>query len=93
MPVRHWLYRGDVLWTEQGFRYSWNVMLMEKDGYVEFYVRDKTTGERYIEYPEKHLTPLQEKMMSTQPDMILQYAHFLANNYQNQLHHPVASVC
>ena len=27
------------------------------------------------------LTPLQEKMMSTQPDMILQYAHMLRDHF------------
>jgi hypothetical protein len=30
----------------------------------------------------KFITPLQEKMMATQPDMILQFAHFLAREYQ-----------
>lgn len=90
MPLRYLFYKGDVLWTEQGYRYAWNVMLMEKDGYVEFYVQDKLTGERFIEYPKKYLTPLQEKMMSTQPDMILQYASFLACKYQIKLKHQVA---
>jgi hypothetical protein len=28
-----------------------------------------------------YLTPQQEKQMSTQPDMILQFAHFLAKEY------------
>lgn len=90
MPLRYLLYKGNVLWTEQGFRYAWNVMLIEKDGYAEFHVQDKVTGENYIEFPKKYLSPLQEKMMNTQPDMILQYAHFLANKYQQTLHHPVA---
>ncbi|MDN3547798.1 HTTM domain-containing protein [Mucilaginibacter aquaedulcis] len=90
MPLRYLFYKGNVLWTEQGYRYSWNVMLIEKDGYVEFYVKDKITGERFIEYPKKHLTALQERMMSTQPDMILQYAHFLADGYRQKLGHPVA---
>jgi hypothetical protein len=90
MPLRYLLYKGNVLWTEQGFRYSWNVMLMEKDGYAEFTVQDKTTGSRYVEIPKKHLTSLQEKMMSTQPDMILQYARFLAAEYRQRLQHPVA---
>ncbi|HEY0245205.1 MAG TPA: HTTM domain-containing protein [Mucilaginibacter sp.] len=90
MPLRYLFYPGNVLWTEQGFRYAWNVMLIEKDGYIEFYVEDKTTGERYIEYPKKYLTPLQERMMDTQPDMILQYAHFLADKYWDKLGHPVA---
>jgi hypothetical protein len=65
-------------------------MLMEKDGYIEFYVEDKATHKRYIEYPRKYLTPLQERMMDTQPDMILQYAHFLADKYRDKLQHPVA---
>ena len=63
---------------------------MEKNGYVEFSVKDNFTGQRFIEYPKKYLTPLQEKMMSTQPDMILQYAHFIEKKYYEQLKHPVA---
>lgn len=90
MPLRQMLYKGNVLWTEQGFRYSWNVMLMEKNGVVEFNVKDKVSHQSFIEYPQKYLTPLQEKMMTTQPDLILQYAHFLGKKYQNALHHPVA---
>jgi len=89
MPLRYLFYSGNVLWTEQGFRYAWNVMLMEKDGYIDFYVEDKITHERYIEYPKKYLTPLQERMMDTQPDMILQYAHFLGDKYAQRLHHPM----
>jgi len=90
MPLRYIFYPGNVLWTEQGFRYAWNVMLMEKDGYIQFYVEDKTTHQRFIEYPQKYLTPLQERMMSTQPDMILQYANFLAGLYRKKLRHPVS---
>lgn len=90
MPLRYLLYPGNLLWTEQGFRYAWNVMLIEKDGYIEFYVEDKVTHKRYIEYPKKYLTALQERMMDTQPDMILQYAHFLAEKYTERLHHPVS---
>lgn len=89
MPLRYLLYKGNVLWTEQGYRYAWNVMLMEKDGYAEFKIKDKTTGNEYMEFPRKYLTALQEKMMSTQPDMLLQYAHFLAGKYLQKLHHPV----
>ncbi len=90
MPLRYLLYKGNVLWTEQGFRYSWCVMLMEKDGVIEFHLKDTITGEQYIEFPKKYLTPLQERMMSTQPDMILQYAHFLAKKYKDKYHHTFA---
>jgi hypothetical protein len=32
------------------------------------------------------LTVQQEKMMATQPDMILQYAHFLKDHFRSQGH-------
>ena len=30
------------------------------------------------------LTPIQEKMMNTQPDMVLQFAHYLRDKYQTE---------
>ncbi|HLT79707.1 MAG TPA: HTTM domain-containing protein [Cyclobacteriaceae bacterium] len=83
-PWRYLLYPGDLFWTEQGYRFSWRVMLMEKAGYVVFHVEDPTTGKRWDVVPGDYLTPAQEKMMSTQPDMILQFAHFLAEKYRAQ---------
>ena len=81
-PWRYLLYPGDLFWTEQGYRFSWRVMLMEKAGYVVFHVEDPITGKRWDVMPGDYLTPIQEKMMSTQPDMILQFAHFLEEKYR-----------
>jgi hypothetical protein len=78
LPLRHWLYPGDVLWTEEGYRFSWRVMLVEKSGDVTFTLRDPTTGAEWQVFPDDYLTPLQEKQMAFQPDMILEFAHFLA---------------
>jgi hypothetical protein len=84
LPLRFALYPGNVFWTEEGYRFSWRVMLMEKAGYAVFNVYNPET-ERSWEVPNwKHLTENQEKMMSTQPDMILQYAHYLEDHYQKQ---------
>jgi len=80
-PFRYLLYTGKLFWTEQGYRFSWRVMLMEKTGYTEFYIRDSETKSEHIINNSEHLTRLQEKMMSTQPDMILQYAAFLQKEY------------
>jgi len=82
-PFRYLLYPGELFWTEQGYRFSWRVMLMEKAGYAQFTVED-ATGKRLIVNNNDFLTPLQEKMMSTQPDMLLQYAHFLRDHYGRQ---------
>jgi len=81
LPFRYLLYPGPLFWTEEGYRFSWRVMLMEKAGYAQFIVKDET-GKVVVVDNQKFLTKLQEKMMSTQPDMILQYAHILRDYYK-----------
>lgn len=76
-PWRYLLYPGELFWTEEGFRFSWRVMLIEKAGYVTFHIKDPETGREGEVYPSDYLTANQEKQMSTQPDMILQFAHFV----------------
>ncbi|MBY0424308.1 MAG: HTTM domain-containing protein, partial [Cytophagales bacterium] len=80
VPFRYFMYPNELFWTEQGYRFSWRVMLMEKAGYVQFTVKDDR-GNRVIVNNNEFLSPLQEKMMSTQPDMILQFAHILKDYY------------
>lgn len=82
LPFRYLLYPGKLFWTEEGFRFSWRVMLIEKSGYAEFKVIDAISGKWVIVNNHEFLTKLQEKMMATQPDMILQYAHILRNHYE-----------
>lgn len=83
-PFRYLLYKGNLFWTEQGYRFSWRVMLMEKAGTAFFYMRDRTTGKE-IEIDNKdHLTYMQEKMMATQPDMMVDYAKFLKAEYEKK---------
>jgi Vitamin K-dependent gamma-carboxylase len=84
LPFRFILYPGTLFWTEEGYRFSWRVMLMEKSGTGFFYVTDPATGRRGEVNNAKFLTPLQERMMATQPDMILQYAHYLSSIYKRQ---------
>ena len=81
-PLRFLLYPGKLLWTEQGYRFSWRVMLMEKAGAAYFTVKDKTGRKSYVVDNKQHLNLLQEKMMSTQPDLILKYAHHLARVFK-----------
>lgn len=81
LPFRYLLYPGQLFWTEEGFRFSWRVMLIEKAGYAEFKVKDAVSGKWVIVNNYEFLTKLQEKMMATQPDMILQYAHILRDHY------------
>lgn len=84
IPFRHLLYPGELFWTEQGYRYSWRVMLMEKAGYANFKITDTKNGNRFNVDNSQFLTPFQEKQMSTQPDFILEYAHFLHDHYKQE---------
>ncbi|WP_216647333.1 HTTM domain-containing protein [Chitinophaga sp. SYP-B3965] len=82
IPLRFLLYPGHLFWHEEGYRFSWRVMLMEKAGSAYFTVKDKA---HTIEVNNaEFLTPLQEKMMCTQPDLILKYAHHLAATYKTR---------
>lgn len=78
LPLRHLLYPGSVLWTEEGFRFSWRVMLIEKTGSVEYQVESSCYEQPVRIHPRFELTPLQFKMMSTQPEMIHRYALHIA---------------
>jgi hypothetical protein len=93
IPVRFLLYPGKLLWTEEGYRFSWRVMLMEKSGTTYFYIKDPNTGRKFQVNNGKFLTPYQERMMETQPDMMLQYAHILAKEYEERgIAHPGVTV-
>ncbi len=93
LPFRYLLYPGHLFWTEQGYRFSWRVMLMEKAGTAFFYVKDPVTGAKGEVNNRQFLTGFQERQMSTQPDMILQYAHYLENIYQQKgFHNPQITV-
>lgn len=81
IPFRYVLYPGNLFWHEQGYRFSWRVMLMEKAGYAIFHVRDPETGKSTEINNLDYLLPNQERMMATQPDLILQFAHYLEDAY------------
>lgn len=84
IPFRYLLYPGELFWTEEGYRFSWRVMLMEKAGYANFKVVDPENEQRFYVDNTEFLTRFQEKQMSSQPDFILEYAHFLEDHYQQQ---------
>jgi hypothetical protein len=84
LPFRFALYPGNLFWTEEGFRFSWRVMLIEKKGLCFFYIKDKEMKRPIEVIVSEYLTPLQESMMNTQPDMILQFAHHLAKEFKEK---------
>lgn len=78
VPLRHFLYPGNVSWTEEGHLFSWHMKLRDKDGSARFVVTNKTTHQSQAVDPNSILQPWQTGKMATRPDMILQFAHYLA---------------
>lgn len=80
MPLRFLAYGGNVRWHEQGMRFSWRVMVREKNGSVTFIARNKNSGREWHVQPRAYLNRLQEREMSGQPDLILQMAHHIRDD-------------
>ena len=85
-PFRYLLYPGELFWTEEGYRFSWRVMLIEKMGYANFKIVNGDNNNYFYVNNKDFLTPFQEKQMSFQPDFILEYAHFLGDHFKSQGH-------
>lgn len=84
LPLRHWFIEDNVLWTEEGHRLSWRMMLRSKRGSITVKVVDKNTGqEERIDIYTK-LTSKQRTSLATKPDFIWQYAQRLKKEYAEQ---------
>ena len=81
LPIRHHLIQDNVLWTEEGHRMSWRMMLRSKQGYVTYYVVDKKTNETTIVNLNDYLTKKQQRPASTKPDVIWQFSQRLKQEY------------
>lgn len=84
LPMRAWAYGGNVLWHEQGMRFSWRVKLRAKGGSTTFIARHRDSGRTFHVSPRLYLTDLQESEMSSQPDLILQLAHHIARDLERR---------
>ena len=89
IPLRHWLYPGQVNWTEEGHNFSWHMKLRVKSGVVMFQARDLDTGETWEIDPAHELTSRQARKMTTRPEMIRQYARALGQRLSEQKHRRV----
>lgn len=80
LPLRHFAIKGDVLWTEEGHRLSWRMMLRQRFGHVVFEVVDKKTG-LSRPYTLHKLSGKQMHFVATKPDGIWQMAQRIKKEY------------
>lgn len=83
VPLRHWLYPGNVNWTEEGHYFSWRMMLRGKTGSIMYQVTLPESDSTFSERPMLHINYDQYSDLIGKPELIIQYAHFLAKKYQH----------
>jgi vitamin K-dependent gamma-carboxylase-like protein len=84
VPLRHFVYAGDVSWTEEGQRFSWQMMLRQKKMLARFFVTPPDTGESFEVDPSEYLTSFQYGPMGIHPYLILEFAHHLGSEYASE---------
>lgn len=84
LPLRHFLYPGDVNWTEEGHNFSWHMKLRDKEGSASFTISDPDSGQEWKVNLRKYLTSRQRSKVVTRPDMILQFSRYLAEEKRRE---------
>lgn len=81
LPIRHHFIKDNVLWTEEGHRMSWRMMLRSRRGAITFEVVNKTTQESTRIKLEDYLSKKQGNRIAAYPDFIWQFTQHLKKEY------------
>lgn len=81
LPIRHWFIPNNVLWTEEGHRLSWRMMLRMRQGITHFHIVDKETQTTIpYDYTER-LSYKQQSFVAAYPDGIWQMAQIIKKKF------------
>ncbi len=81
LPLRHHFIKDNVLWTEEGHRLAWRMMLRTKSGAATYRVENKVTRYSYTVNLDNYLTIKQKRIVSTKPDAIWQFSQKLKEQF------------
>ena len=81
LPLRPYFFKDSVLWTEEGHRLSWRMMLRAKTGSVTYSVIDEATHNAIPINLDDYLTKKQQRGVTTKPDMIWQFSQHLKQDF------------
>ncbi|RZN83681.1 MAG: HTTM domain-containing protein [Winogradskyella sp.] len=82
LPLRHYFIQDNVLWTEEGHRLSWRMMLRAKNGSINFRVVDNATNSIIPIKLNNYLTKKQQRGLKTKPDFIWQFSQMLDKKFK-----------
>ena len=84
LPFRHFLYPGNVSWTEEGHNFAWHMKLRTKVGEAVFTVTHPRSGQTWTINPKDYMESHQLMKMVTKPDLLLLFAHHLAEEKRRE---------
>lgn len=84
VPLRHFAYPGNPSWTEQGQLFAWRMMLRQKTTAIRFQAFDPASGRHGVLDVRPYLNLRQATQMSRDPDLIIQFAHKLADYHRTR---------
>jgi hypothetical protein len=79
VPVTHFFYRGGIEWTYAEHHFAWQMMVRRKSTMGFFYVTDPNNDETYQIKLRDYLDSRQIARMGWRPDMVQQFARYLAS--------------
>lgn len=91
LPLRHWAIQDDVLWTEEGHRLSWRMMLRQRTGFARFRIEDKNSGKTEY-YDLSRFSQKQRDFLSSRPDGIWQFTQRIKKEYEQKGWNPAIFV-
>ena len=80
LPIRHHFIKGDVLWTEEGHRMSWRMMLRTKQNISKFKIVNLNSKKTEYINKRKYLTDKQIGSLG-KPDFIWQFSKMIEADY------------
>ncbi|MFD2542652.1 HTTM domain-containing protein [Lacinutrix gracilariae] len=84
LPLRHHFIQDNVLWTEEGHKMSWRMMLRSKLAHISFKVKEKGKNKTIFVKLEDYLSKKQMRLVSTHPDVMWQFAQRLKKEYKEK---------
>ncbi len=84
LPIRHYFIKDNVLWTEEGHRLSWRMMLRSRRGSVLFKLKNNSTGEEKYIKQTAYLTNKQRGRVASYPDFMWQFAQYIKKQYKEK---------
>jgi hypothetical protein len=80
-PLRHYAYPGDASWNERGHYFAWRMMLRGKSVVLGYAIKDQVSGKVIDGKINRFINSEQSDKFGRDPEMILQFAHFLGEDY------------